>query len=893
MNILILTLACLSIAGYQPVNGVEMKVDCHPLNGATKETCESVGCIWSPVEESAEVSRGPDFTWSSLIEDVPPRAEIREPWCYFPSNFSAYEIRTEDFSQNFEMTRRKPSSVPMDVLRLKGYARQYDKVMRLKIYDPNQSRFEPEIPKLNLTTWGLDINFSLEPNGELNIGRAGEDDNFVSSNLQTLIYTKDFIQINFNLASSYVFGLGEHYDNFLKKTDSYKAYSFYNTDKLPLPQGRRSYGSFPFLINLSKSTKTAYGIYFHNSDGMDIVLQPDNSISFRTVGGVIDLFFFSGPTALDVIKQYQNLVGLPDLPPQWSLGFHLCRYNYSSIENLYEVWNRTRHSGIPFDVQWTDIDYMHHYNDFTYDEINFPALPNFVDMLHTLNMHYVPIFDPGLSAEPNYEPYKLGLEMNAFIKNASGEVLVGRVWNKSNRTVFPDFSNPNATELWKILFKKFHDEIAFDGAWIDMNEISNFVDGSLDGCPAHDESLYKPGGYDLKTKTLCPSARHYNASEYDIHNLYSFYEAIATYEALKEARPGRRPFIISRASSPGQGHYGGHWSGDVLSTWDYLRWSIVSSIEHSMYGFNMMGSDICGFVGDTNPELCARWSTLGAFYTFSRNHNDEKSIPQDPVALGEDVLEANRNALTMRYSLLPYLYTLIHRAHIFGEPVVRSTGLQFHASDLKALDAEYQFMWGKDMIISPVVHKGSTSKRTYLPKGRWFEINVQPKAKGEIRVPKLIEHGGEWFDTSNISLRDIPIFFRAGCIIPVYREVKQTVTETVRQPIGLDIMNTAFHGAFGELYLDDGESLDGLSNHLTMKLHNNNTLDIVMRDDGYTETTNFSTVNIFPMRSKVLAIVANGKEIPFKQRGYDYVTFDLTGIPVLKENPLKVEIKTE
>lgn len=104
--------------------------------------------------------------------------------------------------------------------------------------------------------------------------------------------------------------------------------------------------------------------------------------------------------------------------------------------------------------------------------------------------------DPGISNhEPNgsYKPYNLGLETNVFVKNSSGGLLVGRVW--PDLTVYPDFFHPNASLYWEKQIQEFHDNVSFDGLWIDMNEPSNFVNGSMDGCGSGslDHPPYIPG----------------------------------------------------------------------------------------------------------------------------------------------------------------------------------------------------------------------------------------------------------------------------------------------------------------------------------------------------------------------------------------------------------------
>lgn len=920
----------------QQTRSLSKKLDCHPVDKATKESCEKLGCIWQPVEsndrsvssqgvfgdlnanKSANEIESTSQTGWDFAGDSP-KPDVREPWCYFPENYVGYEIvDVSESNDEITLRRTRPSGLPSDIGVVKVSIKPYNKALRLRIWDPQVTRFEPEIPKLNLveesiesaTTTGNDekaqrkqqpaFNIHVDrKKGLLQITRPNTNELIFRTDLRRLIFSDKFHQLNTDLSSEFVFGLGEHYDTFVKRASKdYKAYSYYATDKLPLPEGRRSYGSFPFYVNLEldndgdKLSDKAHGVYLRNSNGMEIILQPDTSITFRPIGGILDFLIFSGPSSGDVVKQYQQIVGLPDLPPRWALGYHLCRYNYGSMEKLFQVWNRTRASGIPFDVQWTDIDTMDNGNDFTYDKQLFKGLPDFVDHLHSLNMHYVPILDPGVSQEANYRPYELGMQLDAFVKNSTDEYLIGKVWNRSNRTVYVDFSGSGGRKMWQKLFEEFHQVIKFDGAWIDMNEVSNFVDGSLDGCPNNQVEPYSPGGYDITTKTMCPDAKHSAGRDYDIHNIYAFYEAIATRDALLTARPGKRPFVISRASSPGQGHFSGHWSGDILSSWDYLRWTIPSSIEHAMYGFNMMGHDICGFIGDTNAELCARWQALGSFYTFSRNHNDAHPKDQDPVIMGPDVLEATRNALTKRYSLLPFLYTLIHRAHRYGEPAIRSTALEFGHREPAALEAEMQMMWADKIIISPVVEQGSTKKDTYLPRGRWFEFNVLPvENANSIQAPqRIIDSQGQWVETNDISLRDIPLFIQAGSIIPVYRQVKQTIPETVAQPFGLDVFLSPDNRAIGELFVDDGDSNEtDKYNHLSM-IFAHRRLRIELNQDVYEKETKFGQVIIYSIPFEISSVKANGKQISFAIKEGNSLVFDLDGLSVSRQNPIEVEL---
>ena len=142
------------------------------------------------------------------------------------------------------------------------------------------------------------------------------------------------------------------------------------------------------------------------------------------------------------------------------------------------VGNYSAHN-LPLDTQWSDIDYLLDYRDFTYDPVRFKGLPEFVAGLHEKNMHYVPIIDAGLaqrtSIEANYTAFADGLDKDVFIKTEAGEVLTGQVW--PDDAAFPDFFAENTTSWWHAWLTKLHDQVAFDGLWEDMNEASNFCTG--------------------------------------------------------------------------------------------------------------------------------------------------------------------------------------------------------------------------------------------------------------------------------------------------------------------------------------------------------------------------------------------------------------------------------
>jgi alpha-glucosidase (family GH31 glycosyl hydrolase) len=170
--------------------------------------------------------------------------------------------------------------------------------------------------------------------------------------------------------------------------------------------------------------------------------------------------------------------------------------------------------------------------------------------------------------------------------------------------------------------------IQFDGLWIDMNEQSNFVTGETGGC-AGNTINYPPyiphirmdnSTHGLADKTLCGDAVHHLGSHYNVHSLFGWSQSEPTLRAVQEAT-GLRGLLLSRSTFVGSGRWAAHWLGDNFSNWHNLRRSIVGMLHFNQFGIPLVGADICGFGGDTTPELCARWHQLGAFYPFARNHN--------------------------------------------------------------------------------------------------------------------------------------------------------------------------------------------------------------------------------------------------------------------------------
>ena len=382
---------------------------------------------------------------------------------------------------------------------------------------------------------------------------------------------------------------------------AWKKWSIFTRDCAPVDEWNL-YGAQPFYMNLEEDG-SANGVFLLNSNAMEVIMQPDPypAISYQVIGGVLDFYIFLGPTPENIVQQYTEAVGRPVMVPYWGLGFQLSRWDYDNLTHVREVVDRNRAAGIPQDVQYGDIDYMHLKHGFTYDKVKYEGLPEFVDELHARGQKYIIILDNFIGANETlfqlefngtYKPYTDGLNDGIFIMDPRDETkpLLGEVW--PGLSVYPDFTMlDKSKDWWRTQSEDFYNnwDVQFDALWIDMNEPSNFLQGSTTGC---DENLLnfppyvpnvlgsddenKPGM--LYDKTICMDAPQEWGLHYDVHSLYGHSHSIVTYNTLRDMFPQKRPFALTRSNFAGTGKYATHWLGDNQSLWEHLGWSIIGML---------------------------------------------------------------------------------------------------------------------------------------------------------------------------------------------------------------------------------------------------------------------------------------------------------------------------
>jgi maltase-glucoamylase len=248
-----------------------------------------------------------------------------------------------------------------------------------------------------------------------------------------------FLQIVTRLQSPHVYGFGENNHDTLKhNVQERKTWGIFARDQGTNWQTNANhYGSHPFYLVMEQTPNSnevpsgrMHGVLLLNSNAMDYSFTPTPSLTIRTIGGILDFFVFLGPTPEQVVQQYTGLVGRSILPPYWSLGFQLSRWDYSNITHMQNIVKRNRDAGIPLDVQYADIDYMDAEKDFTIDPINFKGLKEYFAQLNSEGVRTIIILDPAtIDDQVNYGPTIEGIRDDVFIKWDDGKTLMkGSCW---------------------------------------------------------------------------------------------------------------------------------------------------------------------------------------------------------------------------------------------------------------------------------------------------------------------------------------------------------------------------------------------------------------------------------------------------------------------------------
>ncbi|CAJ0962009.1 unnamed protein product, partial [Mesorhabditis belari] len=603
----------------------------------------------------------------------------------------------------------------------------------------------------------------------------------------------------------HAFGLPSHADAFsLRSTvNNGEPYRLFNLDvfEYELDNTMALYAHVPYIIAHKKQRSVGFLWLNAAETWVDTRSSEDSKGMFRTMlnkvmadesqprfdahfmaeAGLIDLFFFVGPSSQDVQKQMAETSGVTPIPPLFAIAYHQCRWNYNDEQDVAQVNAGFDEWDIPMDVIWLDIEHTDGKKYFTWHPTKFATPKKMIEGVASKGRKMVTIIDPHIKRDDSYRVNKDAKDLGLFVKKADGTTdFEGHCWPGSSE--YLDFFHPKTREYWaqQFAFDRYEGSTRDLHTWNDMNEPSVFSGPEV---------------------TMDRDAIHYGGIEHrEVHNMYGMMYTSATYKGLVERTAGKdRPFLLSRAGFIGTQRTAAIWTGDNTAEWGHLRYSVPMLLQLSVAGIPFVGADVGGFFGNPDEQLLLRWYQAGAYQPFFRAHAHIDTRRREPWLFSDETREGIRDAIRQRYTLLPYWYTLFQEHNATGMPPMRPIFYEF-PSDEALFTEDKAHMVGEALLVRAVVDKDATSVEVTLPSGEnkdtlWYDW------ESGVERPAGLNH-------VDAPLQKIPVFQRGGTIVPTWQRIRRAASLMKEDPLTLIIALDKNGAAKGRIYLDDMETFD-------------------------------------------------------------------------------------
>jgi len=538
----------------------------------------------------------------------------------------------------------------------------------------------------------------------------------------------------------------------------------------------------PFMVS-----SKGYGIVWDNPSATRFVAAVNGKTTFQSnVGERVSFFIITGANPQELYSGYARLTGKTPIPPKSAFGLIQSKARYDSQQEVLRVANTYRQKKYPLDIMVVDWFYWTRMGQMDIDPAQFPDPVAMNKQLHDMGMESI------ISIWPRYETsgrYFNELDQKGYLlKDKDGKTVDGLPFRSDRTGGLIDATNPAARQWF---WEKARDNIlskGFDYPWLDETEPDLVPDGFF----------YSIGSGDR------------------YRNLFPLLHVEGASENMRQWKPNKRALILSRAAYLGSQRTGAlFWSSDIMPTWEALARQVPTGLNMTASGIAYWGNDIGGWqklpaettatkaplldpsdartvVGNYHdyPELFTRWFQYGTFTPTLRLHGDRKESEIWSFGKQAEAIMARYN--TLRYQLIPYIYSQAKFTHDTGAPFMRPLWMDFPA-DPNGANLGTQYMFGPAFLVAPVTEQGQTEKNVYLPAGAdWYNFWTNEKLRG-----------GQWV-TVAAPIAQMPVFVRAGSIVPIGSDIQSTASKQSIAEIKV------YPGADGEfaLYDDDGVSYD-------------------------------------------------------------------------------------
>ncbi len=531
--------------------------------------------------------------------------------------------------------------------------------------------------------------------------------------------------------------------------------------------------SMPVVVSSHK-----YIVHFDNPQKgfLDLDSKHINELNFETGGGRKVYQIIAGDNWFDLMNQFTTLTGKQPMPPRWIFGNFASRFGYHSQSETENTVNKFIQDSIPLDaviidIYWFGKDIKGEMGNLDWYTDSFPKPKKMIANFKSKGIKTILVTEPFILTTS--KRWDEAVNEKVLCTDTLGAPF--RFDFYFGNTGLIDIFKPKArTWFWNI-YKTLVNQ-GIEGWWGDLGEPE-----------VHPHDL-----------------QHVNGSADEVHNVYGHSWAQLIAEGYKKDFPDVRPFILMRAGAVGSQRYGLiPWSGDVSRSWGGLVPQVEISLQMGLQGIGYMHSDLGGFAGGENfdAELYTRWLQYGVFQPVFRPHAQEHIAPE-PVFHDKTTKALAKQAILLRYSLLPYNYTLAYENSTKGTPLMRPLFFIENENDT-VFDKSDEYLWGDAFLVSPISKKAQKFKYIYFPKGyNWFDFFTGEKYQG-----------GKTYKVK-LTKSYIPVFVHSGAFVPMVQAVQNTENYNTKELQVHYYFDKKIKESNYVLYDDDGKNPDALQKNL-------------------------------------------------------------------------------
>jgi alpha-glucosidase/oligosaccharide 4-alpha-D-glucosyltransferase len=481
-----------------------------------------------------------------------------------------------------------------------------------------------------------------------------------------------------------------------------------------------------------------YAVHFDNPaiGFLDLDSKGNNTLVYETISGRKTYQVITGDSWPDLIDQYTDLTGKQPLPPRWAFGNYSSRFGYHSEKEVRETVGLFLEDSIPLDavvidIYWFGPDIQGHMGNLEFNTDSFPTPWQMMADFKSKGINTVLVTEPFILTTS--KKWEEAVKEQILATDGAGNPFTYDFYF-GNTGLIDIFKSEGEAWFWDF----YHDftEKGVDGWWGDLGEPE-----------VHPSDLI-----------------HATGTADEVHNIYGHNWARLIFEGYQCDFPDQRPFILMRSGYSGSQRFGLiPWTGDVDRSWGGLQPQTEISLQMGMQGIGYMHSDLGGFAGGEviDPELYTRWLQYGVFQPIYRPHAQEH-IPAEPVFHDPKTKALAKKSIELRYSLLPYLYTIAFENNQTGMPLMRPLFFE-EPGNKEILLSSSTYFWGENFLVSPVRFKSQTEMEIYFPlSGNWFDFYDGEKYTGGSK------------ETIKLADDHIPVFVRGGAFIPMIEPVQST-----------------------------------------------------------------------------------------------------------------------